>query len=121
MRKLHTLAALLALASAAPATARAAILATAPAQSKASPGKMWCSVLNLNTTGRVVTVELVDYAGGVVNSAALMLLPNKGQAIGDASGGAAWCRFTVEGSSRKFRTAAVYDSGTAYTVSIRGQ
>jgi hypothetical protein len=118
MRTLQTLAAALALASAPLAPARAAILATAPAQAGASPQRMWCSIVNLNPAPHAVTVELMDYAGDVVNHAGMLLLPNEGQSIGDASGNAAWCRFTVDTSPRKFRAAAIYDSGTAYTVSI---
>jgi hypothetical protein len=51
----------------------------------------------------------------------MVLLPNEGRAVGDISGGGAWCRFTVEGSTKKFRAAAIYDDGGEYTVSIPAQ
>ena len=103
-----------------PVAGHAGMLYSAPAQARPDPEKMWCSIVNVDRTPRFVTADIVSYAGGVVNSASMVLLPNEGRAVGDISGGGAWCRFTVEGSTKKFRAAAVYDDDGAYTVSDPG-
>jgi hypothetical protein len=104
-----------------PVAGHAGMLYTAPAQAGPDPEKMWCSIVNIDRSARYVTAEILDYAGIPVNAASTVLPPNEGRALGDISGGGAWCRFTVEGSTKKFRAAAVYDDGSAYTVSIPAQ
>jgi len=104
-----------------PVLGHAGTLYTAPAQAGSDPEKMWCSIVNIDRTPRFVTAEILDYAGVPVNGTSAVLLPNEARALGDISGGGAWCRFTVEGSTKKFRAAAVYDDGSAYTVSIPAQ
>ena len=104
-----------------PVAGHAGMLYTAPAQAGPNPEKMWCNIVNVDRTPRDVTIEILDYAGVPVNGTGDVLLPNETHALGDISGAGAWCRFTVEGSTKKFRAAAVYDDGSAYTVSIPAQ
>lgn len=99
----------------------AGMLATAPAQSRPDPEKMWCSIVNVDRTPRVVFAHIVDYAGVVVNTGSKTLLPSEALAVGDISGDGAYCRFNVDGSTKKFRAAAIYDDGSTYTVSIPAQ
>jgi len=104
-------------------TGHAGVLATAPAQAAPGPeNKMWCSIVNIDRAPRFVITDILDYAGNVLDSSSSeVLLPNHGRAVGDITGNGVWCRFTVEGSTKKFRAAAVYDDGSAYTVSIPAQ
>jgi hypothetical protein len=80
---------------------------------------IYCDILNLNNTPKPVTIDVLDYFGNVVStSGSQTVLPSQGTAWGDGSGNGAWCRFTVDGSAKKYRAMAIYDNGSAYTVSI---
>jgi hypothetical protein len=80
---------------------------------------IYCDILNLNNTPKPVTIDVMDYFGIVIStSGSQTVLAGQGTAWGDGSGNGAWCRFTVDGSAKKYRAMAIYDNGTAYTVSI---
>jgi hypothetical protein len=99
---------------------QAGTLASAPALG-AYPSLqiIYCDILNLNNTPKPVTIDIMDYFGNVIStSGSQTVLPSQGAAFGDGSGNGAWCRFTVDGSTKKYRAMAIYDNGAAYTVSI---
>jgi hypothetical protein len=97
------------------------VMASAPALALyPSLQTIYCDILNLNTTQKDVTIEIMDYTGTVVSGPSTFTLqPNEGQALGDGTGAGAWCRFTVDGSTKKYRAMAIYDNGTAYTTSVQ--
>ena len=102
-------------------TAQATVLASAPIEGYPSDQTLSCNIVNLNIMQRTVTVELLDYSGDAVVTETFGLLPNHGHAVASASGSAAWCRFTVDGSARSYRAVAVYDKGGKYTTAIPAQ
>jgi hypothetical protein len=114
--KMLTAAAALALA-AVPAAHAAQVLASAPALAAyPSLQTIYCDILNVDKVQRNVTVEIFDYFGNPVGFPLTQTLPpNTGTANGDSSGNGAWCKFTVDGSAKKFRAVAIYDNGTVYT------
>ena len=97
-----------------------ATLATAPVPNNIPMvHTVWCDITNIDGVPRDITIDVMDAFGGVVSSSGQVPLPpSAGFAHSDTSGGAAWCRFTVSGSAKKFRALAVYDDGTHYTVSV---
>jgi hypothetical protein len=100
--------------------AHAGVLATAPALA-AYPAlqTIYCDIVNLNTSDKNVTIDIMDYFGNVVTTTGSFALPpSQGNALGDGTGQGTWCRFTVDGSARKYRGMAIYDNGSAYTVSV---
>ena len=106
--------------SAALAPAHAGVLATAPALAAYPTNQtIYCDIVNLNTSQKDVAIDIMDYFGNVVTtSGSFSLLPSQGNAWGDGTGNGTWCRFTVDGSARKYRGMAIYDNGSAYTVSV---
>ena len=108
--------ALLLLCGASAAHAATKVMGVGPASRFYPAGQtLTCTILNLNTTTKTVTVEAMDYFGGVVVSGGGPLAPNASTSISDPAGNGAWCRFTVDGSTKKYRAAALYDNGTEYT------
>jgi hypothetical protein len=80
---------------------------------------LYCDIVNLNSTPKPVTIDIMDYFGNVVSTSGSQTVGGgQGTAWGDGSGNGAWCRFTVDGSTKKYRAMAIYDNGTAYTVSV---
>jgi hypothetical protein len=124
--RMTVLAGVLALAVATSAHAGAKIMATPPALA-AYPAlqTLYCTIVSLNTNPVSVTIDIMDYFGAVVStSGSFTLQPTgglAGSAWGDGSGNGAWCRFTVDGSPKKYRAAALYDNGSAYTTSLSAQ
>jgi hypothetical protein len=121
MKKILMVAAGLALSTT--VASQAGTLASAPALG-AYPTlqTIYCDILNLNNTPKPITMDVMDYFGNVIStSGSQTVLPSQGTAWGDGSGNGAWCRFTVDGSSKKYRAMAIYDNGSAYTVSIPAQ
>ena len=115
--------AMITLAATSAAHAGTKIMATAPANRTyplAGTQQLNCSILNANTTAKTVTVDIMDYGGTVVDtSGSLTLAPLTGITIGDGVGYVAWCRFTVDGSTKKYRAAAYYtESGIPTTAHI---
>jgi hypothetical protein len=106
-----------------PAAHAAQVLSTAPALAAyPSLQVLYCDIVNVDKVQRNVTIEIMDYFGTVITSLPNWPLPpNNGQALGDGSGNGAWCRFTVDGSAKKFRGMAIYDNGSAYTTSVQAQ
>lgn len=81
-------------------------------------GYLWCDIVNLNKTDKTITIDIMDINGAVVAGPfTQLLIPNQGTAF-SAFGGAAWCRFTVDGSTKKYRALASYDNGTIYGATI---
>jgi len=124
MRKLYiaTASAALALASAGPL--QAAVMASAPAlHLYPATQTIYCDIVNLNTTPKDVTIEVVDYFGVVTTGPSTSTLaPFQGTALGEGGGlQGAYCRFTVSGSAKKYRAMAIYDNGTSYTVAVPAQ
>jgi hypothetical protein len=81
---------------------------------------MYCDITNLNKTDKTVTIEILDTNGAVISGGGptmVMLTPNEATAFGGFSTGA-YCRFTVDGSTKKYRAVAIYDNGTDYTISV---
>ena len=107
-------AAALAVAAASAAQAGTKIMATAPANRSypGSGGQINCTILNMNKTDRSVTIEIMAYDGSVRDvSGPVTLAPQTGLSASDAINDASWCRFTVDGSTKKYRAAAVYSDG----------
>lgn len=107
-------------------SSHAAVLVTAPARAgypTFSGRTLYCDIRNLNSGNGIVTIDILDYPGNVLNSfGPLTLAPNEATAFSDGgSGDGVSCRFTVSGSSKKWRGVAVYDNGTDYTMSIPAQ
>lgn len=100
------------------------VLWTAPALA-AYPNNqtIYCDIVNVGKTPQTISVEVLDYYGNVVGFPILggTLNPEEGTATGDASGSGARCRFTVSGSTKSVRAVAVYDNGSAYTMSVPAQ
>jgi hypothetical protein len=101
--------------------AEAAVLASAPAEGYPSAQTISCNIVSVNTGPREVTTEILNYGGDVLANDTVTLSPNEGHSLASASGYAAWCRFTVIGSTKLFRAVAVYDDGGTYTVAIPAQ
>jgi hypothetical protein len=114
-------AAALAVATASAAQAGTKIMATAPAN-RTYPnfgGQLNCNILNMNKTARPVTIDIMDYAGNIIDTSGSQTLnPQQGLSIGDAVNTVAWCRFTVDGSTKKYRAAAVYSNGGLLSSSV---
>jgi hypothetical protein len=78
-----------------------------------------CTLLNVNKTPRPVTIEVIDYDGNVeATNGPLTLDPSTAATASDNTGLGAWCRFTVDGSTKKYRAAAVYSVSGVYTASV---
>ena len=102
-------------------TAQATVLSSAPIEGYPSDQTLSCNIVNLNITAEDREIELLDYSGNVIAGDTFGLLPNHGQALASASGSAAWCRFTVDGSARSYRAVALYDKGGEYTTAMPAQ
>lgn len=113
----------LAMSSVTVAHAGTRIMATAPAErTYPSDHEIDCALLNLHRVDRTVNVEIMDYFGGIVSTSGPHLVPaSQGTSWGTTSGAGAWCRFTVEGSTKKYRVAAIYSQGATYTASVPGK
>lgn len=88
---------------------------------------IFCDIVNLDVVNQDVIIEVMDINGGVVVSLPWTLLPNSGFYQNDSSGNGAWCRFTVNTSTKRFRGIAAYDAGILtggtgdhYTITIPG-
>ena len=111
--------AMMTLAAASAAQAGSKIMATAPAN-RNYPGpvnqRIDCNILNLNKTAKDVQIDLMDYSGFIhATSGLITLAPSTGTSFGDATNTVAWCRFIVDGSTKKYRAAAVYSDAGVFT------
>ena len=94
------------------------IMATGPGSRSypnfGSPQKLDCNILNANKTAKPVTIEVMDYNGIVTDtSGPLVLPPYTGATLTSVTDPyAAWCRFTVDGSPKKYRAGAAYSNAT---------
>lgn len=81
---------------------------------------MYCDIANLNPAPANVTIEIMDINGIVLVGpfGPILLQPEEGVAIPETTGSGAWCRFTVDGSPKKWRGVAVYDDGNDYTATV---
>ena len=97
------------------------VLYTAPAQGNyPTLQTLYCDILNVDTQPMSITIDVIDYFGEVVGTLGpLTTDPGKAQALGDATGAGAYCRFTISGSSRKVRAVGIYDNGVSYTTTIQ--
>lgn len=87
-----------------------------------SGSTLHCNILNLYTTPRPVTIEAIDYLGVVTTtSGPLVLAPSTGATLPVTAGTSARCRFTVDGSAKKYRAAAAYENGARYTIVVPAQ
>ena len=106
MRIVRTLlvGAVLTLAGSSAAFAGTKIMATGPA-ARFYPDfsqRIDCNILNMNTSAKTVTIDLMDYFGTVLASTGpLVLAPQTGASLGDTVDSTSWCRFSVEGSTKK--------------------
>lgn len=104
------------LAASAPAVhAGTKIMATGPG-SRFYPQQqqMDCNILNANKSAKTVMIEVMDYDGTITDtSGPLVLAPQTGASL-TATGflNTSWCRFTVEGSPKKYRAGAAYSNAT---------
>jgi hypothetical protein len=113
-------ASLLALSIAPPAHAGTKIMASAPALRSypITTQTLRCNILNLNAVTKPVTIDTLDYSGTITSTSGVINLPpSTGTSFvaTDSFGEAAYCRFTVDGSTKKYRAVATYDDGTYYT------
>lgn len=110
--------AMITLAAASAAQAGSKTMATAPAN-RTYPTlnqRIDCNILNLNTTPKNVQIDLMDYSGFIhATSGPITLAPSTGTSFGDATNTVAWCRFIVDGSTKKYRAAAVYSDAGVFT------
>ena len=119
LTKMFVAAALLALTSASAAQAGDKILATAPATATGAQ-VMFCDITNidLNAT-KDVTSEIMDINGNTVSGPTVQTIPAGGGVFfGGITAPAAWCKWTVSGSTKKLRGMAIYDDGIGYTMSL---
>ena len=96
------------------------VLYTAPAQG-AYPTlqTLYCDILNVDNNPMDITIDVVNYFGDVVVTLGPTATdPGKAQALGDATGNGAYCRFTISGSAKKVRAVGIYDNGLTYTTTI---
>ena len=115
--------AMITLAASSAAHAGTKIMATAPANRTypvTGNQQLNCSILNANTTAKTVTVDIMEYGGTVVDTTGPVSLgPLMGITVGDGIGYVAWCRFTVDGSTKKYRAAAYYtEAGVPTTAHV---
>lgn len=112
-----TVAALLVLSAAPAAFAGQKIMASAPANNQyPTLQSMRCNIVNLNSTTKSVTIDVIDYNGVALESGgpyALSSLQSVSYLVSTPF--AAYCRFTVDGNPKKYRAVATYDNGTTYT------
>ena len=104
--------------AAAPAYAGPKIMASAPASNGyPTPQDLRCNILNLNKTAKPVTIDVLDYSGNIVStSGPLVLAPSTAAShLATDPFSSAVCRFTVEGSTKKYRAVATYNNGASYT------
>jgi hypothetical protein len=81
-----------------------------------------CNILNLYPNPRPVTIEAIDYLGTVTDtSGPLVIAPSTGASLPVTNTQAARCRFTVDGSPKKYRAAAAYENGSRYTIVVPAQ
>ena len=102
----------------------AKVLATAPVLNGTPVVQtMYCDIVNLNPAPTNMMLEIMDLNGTVVGGpfGPFTLQPDEGFALAEFTGTGAWCRFTVDGSPKKWRALAVYDDGTNYTAVINAQ
>ena len=111
--------AMITLAAASAAQAGTKTMATAPANRtypQFANQRIDCNILNLNKTARNVQIDLMDYSGFVhATSGPVLLSPSQGTSFGDSTNQVAWCRFIVDGSTKKYRAAAVYSEAGIFT------
>jgi hypothetical protein len=90
------------------------IMATGPGgRNYPNPQQLDCNILNANKTAKPVTIEVMDYSGIVTDSSGpLVLAPSTGASITATDPFASWCRFTVDGSPKKYRAGAAYSNAT---------
>lgn len=99
---------------------QAATLTTAPASAD-STNKLFCTIVNIGATTQSVTLAIKDNSGGTVGTSVTTPLgPGATTSIFDDTTGA-YCVFTVPGSAKKFRAAAVYSDITNFTMAIPAQ
>lgn len=80
---------------------------------------LFCDLVNLDVAPQDVIFEVMDYNGTVTaGPLPFTLAPNNGYYLPDYTGNGAWCRFTVNTSTKKFRGIAIYDDGTTYVATI---
>ena len=66
-----------------------------------------------------MTTEIIDINNKTIAGPNMVTIaPNNGGFLGTADPAAAWCRFTVNGSTKNLRAMAVYDNGSGYTMSL---
>lgn len=119
MYKTFLVAAVFMLSNAPLAHAGTKIMATGPAN-RVYPSfpyqSLQCNILNANKTPKPVTIEVMDYYGNIVDSSGpLVLAPQTGASITNSNLDGSWCRFTVDGSPKKWRAVAIYGDATKYT------
>lgn len=96
------------------APAFGATLESAPALGAFSDAQLNCFIRNMSTTTRTVRVEVLNYAGDIVNVTHMTVLPGQMQYVvtnEDSFPLAASCRFVVSGSAKYFRAATQYMGG----------
>jgi hypothetical protein len=108
----------LAVTSASAAHAGSKSLLSAPIP--AGTGTVYCDVTNIDPTNPIdVTGEIDDINGVAVHGPSTQtVLPGTGTFFGPSSGSAAYCKLTVNGSTKNLRAMGIYDNGTDYTVSL---
>ncbi len=118
--RILTLGAAFLLCGASAALAGPKYLVSAPAiRTFPGPQTLFCDLVNLDAVNQDVIFEVMDYNGVVTaGPMPILLAPNNGFYLADYSGNGAWCRFTVNASTKKFRGIAIYDDGTTYVATI---
>jgi len=96
------------------------VMASAPAVvSIPGPHTIYCDIANIGDQSAAVTIEIMNFAGGVVSGPHVVTVaPSTAESEYSSDMLAAWCRFTVDGSTRDLRATAIYENGTHYTMSL---
>lgn len=89
--------------------AEAAALFTAPAQASFAGEQMLCDALNAGRTPVLMTIEVRDYSGSVVDATQQFYFPAGDTAsYVSTKAAAAYCKFIVVGSPKRIRAQAIY-------------
>lgn len=121
--RIFSLGAAFILCSASAALAGPKYISTAPAlRTVGTTQTLHCDISNLDDDPQQVTIEGMNYAGTVVDGPYTTSIPGgAADYLQTFAADAAWCRFTVNTSTKKFRGIAIYDNAAyGYTITIPG-
>lgn len=79
----------------------------------ASPGTLWCNIVNISSTAQTVRIRIYDEAGALASDSGDVVIPARATFWRSLASGRGHCRFTTVNAKTLFRAAInVYDGGT---------